>query len=155
MRRREADEYRRIELEIGKAMPDFAFVDFENKKRTLAEFRGKYLLVDFWGLWCVDCRREIPYQFEAYKKFRACGFEILGMDTDEQTESVKAVLQKNGITWTQARFDSIKELVEKGYRIQEYPSAVLLGADGKVLILDRKLLSGNELLKTLDRILPP
>ena len=154
IRRREASEYRRIELEVGKAMQDYSFIDFDNKKRTLAEFRGKYLLVDFWGLWCVDCRRQIPYQFEAYKRFRARGFEILGMDTDEKTEPVKTVLQKNRITWTQASFASIKEIVENNYRIQEYPSAILLDSDGKVLVLDQSLLTGDELLKTLDRILP-
>jgi len=155
MRSRMAEEYRRVELDIGKTMPDFSFIDFDNKKRTLAEFRGKYLLVDFWGLWCIDCRREIPYQFEAYKRFRARGFEILGMDTDENTEQVKTVLQKNGLIWTQARFDRIKELINYTYRIQEYPSALLLDPNGKVLVLEQKLLAGEELLKTLDRILPP
>ena len=135
-------------------MPDFSFIDFDNKPRTLAEFRGKFVLVDFWGLWCVDCRREIPYQIEAYKRFHARGFEILGMDTDENLEQIKTALQKRGITWTQARFDSIKEQVETGYRIQEYPSAILLGPDGKVLVLDQSRLAENELLKTLDRILP-
>jgi thiol-disulfide isomerase/thioredoxin len=154
LRERDAKEYRRIELEIGKPMPDFSFIDFDNKKRALADFRGKYLLVDFWGLWCVDCRREIPYQFEAYKRFRARGFEILGMDTYEKMEQVKPVLQKSGIIWTQAQFDSIKGLVESSYRIQEYPSAILLGPDGKVLVLDQNLLRADELLKTLDRILP-
>ncbi|MDQ3800049.1 MAG: TlpA family protein disulfide reductase [Acidobacteriota bacterium] len=155
MRSRAPGEYRRVELEVGKPMPDFSFVDFEDKKRSLAEFRGKYLLVDFWGLWCVDCRRELPYQFEAYRRFRARGFEILGMDTDENTPMVKAVLQKNGIGWTQARHDSIKEMVENVYRIQEYPSSILLAPDGKVLVLDQSLLHGEQLLKTLDRILPP
>jgi thiol-disulfide isomerase/thioredoxin len=154
MRKREQAEYRRIELEVGKKMPDFAFIDFDNKKRTLAEFRGKFLLIDFWGLWCVDCRREIPFQFEAYNRFRARGFEILGLDTYEKAELIKPVLQKNGINWTQANFDSIKELVENNYRIQEYPSAVLLAPDGKVLILDQTQLAGDNLHKTLDRILP-
>lgn len=155
MRSRAQSEYGRAELEVGKLMPDFSFVDFEDKKRSLAEFRGKYLLIDFWGLWCVDCRRAIPYQFAAYKKFRARGFEILGLDTDENTQQVKEVLQKSGITWTQARNDSIRELVDKTYRIQEYPSSILLAPDGKVLVLDQSLLHGEQLLKTLERILPP
>jgi thiol-disulfide isomerase/thioredoxin len=154
MRRRAAIEYARAELEVGKTMPDFSFVDFEGKKRSLAEFRGKYVLVDFWGLWCGDCRREIPYQFQAYKKFRARGLEILGINTDEDTQWAKAVLQKNGIAWTQARNDSIRELVNKVYRIQEYPSSILLAPDGKVLALDQSLLHDEQLLKTLERIIP-
>jgi len=154
MRTREAKEYLRQELEVGKVMADFSFVDFDNKKRSLSEFRGKYLLVDFWGLWCVDCRLEIPYQLEAYKRYRSRGFEILGLDSDENTEDVKAVLKKAGIPWTQARLDSIKNLIEVTYRIQEYPSAILIGPDGKVLVLDQQRLKGEKLLQTLNEILP-
>lgn len=81
-------------------------------------------------------------------------FEIPGIDTDENTAQVKTFLQKNGITWTQARNDSIRELVERTYRIQEYPSSILLAPDGKVLALDQSLLHGEQLSKPLDRILP-
>ncbi len=156
MRVRPKSEYLRKELEIGKEMADFSFVDFENKKRSLKEFRGKYLLVDFWGMWCVDCRHELPYQLAAYKKFGKRNFEILGLDSDEieKLEAVKTFLSKNQITWTQAKFDSIKNLIETIYRIQEYPSAILLDPNGKVLILDQKQLTGEQLLETLDRILP-
>ncbi len=156
MRERKKEEYRRLELEIGREMPDFSFVDFENKKRSLKEFRGKYLLVDFWGLWCVDCIRELPFQTEAVKRFKARGFEILALDSDkaEEFEKVKAFLVKNRINWTQARFESIQSLIEVRYRIQEYPSAILLDPQGKVLVLDQKQLTGEQLFATLDRILP-
>lgn len=152
LRRRAPEEYRRQDLTIGAEMPDFAFVDFEDKERKLSEFRGKYLLVDFWGLWCIDCRRELPFQLAAYKRFRAKGFEILGLDTDDEIAVVKGILAKNNLTWTQAKKKSIEELIEVKYRIQEYPSAILLGRDGKVITLDQKKLQGEELLKTLEQI---
>ncbi len=154
MRPRAAADYHRQELEIGTQMPDFTFVDFDDKKRALSEFRKKYLLIDFWGLWCVDCRRELPYQLAAYKQFRSRGFEILGMNNDENAAPVKEVLAKNGINWTQARLDSIKNLIEETYQIQEFPSAILLAPDGKVLVLDQHKLQGEELLKTLNQLLP-
>ncbi len=154
MRPRAAADYQRQELEIGTLMPDFTFVDFDDKKRTLGEFRKKYLLIDFWGLWCVDCRRELPYQLAAYKQFRSRGFEILAMNTDENAAPVKEVLAKNEINWTQARLGSIKNLIEVTYQIQEYPSSLLLGPDGKVIVLDQHKLQGEELLKTLDQLLP-
>jgi len=154
LRSRHKSEYQKQELEVGKEMTDFAFTDFEGKKRSLSEFRGKYVMVDFWGLWCVDCLRETPFHLAAYERFKAREFEILALDTDEDIEPVKAYLKKNNITWTQAQNDSIRTLVERTYRIQEYPSSILLGPDGKVLILDQHRLLGNELLKTLDQILP-
>ncbi|MEP6902964.1 MAG: TlpA disulfide reductase family protein [Actinomycetota bacterium] len=156
MRTRQSTEYRRVDLEVGKEMPDFSFVDFKDQPRFLKEFRGKYLLVDFWGMWCVDCRREIPFQIEAVKRFGNRQFEILGMDSDEadKFEEVKAFLIKNKMDWTQAKLSSIKSLIETAYRIQEYPSTILLGPDGKVLVLDQKQLAGEKLYETLDRILP-
>jgi peroxiredoxin len=153
VRRRSPDEYHRIDLEIGKEMPDFAFTDIEGKKHSLSEFRGKYVLVDFWGMWCPDCVREIPTEVKAYEKFHARGFEILGMDWDDNVDKVTAFMQKNRITWPQARKDSIRTLAEVSYRIQEFPSSVLLGPDGKVLVLDQKKLQGEELSKTLDKLL--
>ncbi|HEY0098945.1 MAG TPA: redoxin domain-containing protein, partial [Pyrinomonadaceae bacterium] len=76
-------DYKRVELRIGGEVPDFAFTDFAGKKRRLSEFRGKYVLIDFWGLWCPACRTELPYLKLAYSRFQARGFEILGMNTDQ------------------------------------------------------------------------
>ncbi len=153
VRRRDKSEYFKHELEVGKEMPDFVFTDFEGKKRSLSEFRGKYLMIDFWGLWCGDCLRETPFHVAAYERFKSRGFEILALNTDEDIEPVKAYLKKNNITWPQARHETIKTLIERTYRIQEYPSSILLAPDGKVLLLNQKSLLGNELIKTLDQIL--
>jgi thiol-disulfide isomerase/thioredoxin len=135
-------------------MPDFAFTDFDGKNRTLAEFRGKYVLVDFWGVWCSDCVRDVPYQVAAYARFRSRGFEILGLNWDDKVEDARGFLQKSKAAWPQATKQSIRRLAEVTYRIQEYPSAILLGPDGKVLVLDQKRLEGDELAETLDTLLP-
>lgn len=154
IRQREKSEYQRIDLDVGVQMPDFSFVDLEGKQRSLAEFRGKYLLVDFWGVWCIDCTRETPYHIAAYKKFKGRNFEILGLNTDEKIETLRDYLKKNDISWPQATNDSIKKLVSVSYRIQEYPSTVLLGPDGKVLVLKQQFLRGENLIDTLEKILP-
>lgn len=153
IRQRNKSEYKRVDLEVGMEMPDFAFVDLDGKQRRMSEFRGKYLLVDFWGVWCHDCIVETPFHLEAYERFKARGFEILGLDTDEKVETVLSYVKKNNMTWPQATNDSIKQLKEVTYRIQEYPSTLLLGPDGKVLVLDQDQLRGDELLKTLERVL--
>ncbi len=154
VRRREKSDYLRIEPEIGKEMPDFSFVDLEGKPRSLKEFRGKYLLVEFWGVWCIDCVRDMPYTVRAYDKFRSRGFEVLGLNWDDNTEEVRQFLNDQKATWPQARKDSIKKLTEVNYRIQEYPTTILLGPDGKVLELNQKSIQGSNLIGTLERILP-
>ncbi len=155
-----AKDYRRTEFSIGKELPDFTFVDLNGKKRKFSEFRGKYVLLDFWGFWCPPCRVELPYLREAYKRFQSRNLEIVGMNTDEYTpESIKKSLTENNMTWTQARKDSFVELKDFEFRIESFPTTFLISPDGKILSMSRDErgepdLRGKDLLTTLDKILP-
>ena len=154
MREHPASDYKRVEVRMGLEVPDFTFTDFQGKKRKLTEFRGKYVLLDFWAAWCPPCRRELPYQKAAYSRFQARGFEILGLNNDEDPAVVRGWLTRNKIMWTQATRDSILE-VERRYRVQLFPSALLIDPEGKVVVVNQRKMRGQDLLKTLDQLLPP
>jgi cytochrome c biogenesis protein CcmG/thiol:disulfide interchange protein DsbE len=66
----------------GKPAPAFALEDLTGKKVTLASYRGKALLINFWATWCAPCRLETPWLIELRNKYAAQGFEILGVDTE-------------------------------------------------------------------------
>ena len=91
-------------LAVGSQVPDFEFTDFNGKQRRLAEYRGHYVLLDFWATWCSPCLADIPHLKEIYLKYRGKGFEIIGMDSETLgQESADAAFAKE----TQARAHEI------------------------------------------------
>ena len=145
-----------IAMAVGSQIPDFAFVDFVGNRRQLADFRGRYLMLDFWGSWCPPCRAEIPYVKEAYTRFAPRGFDVLGMDSERSAsvEQVRDYLRKNGVTWTFATPDSVRTLINDRFNIQAFPTVILLGPDGRVIESRSAALRGANLARTLDRLLP-
>ena len=139
IREHDAKEYKRLELGIGKPFPEFAFTDFDGKKRKISEFRGKFVLLDIWGFWCGPCRRELPYIKEAYKRFQGRNLEIVGLNTDEDytVESMKKGLNDNGMTWTNAKFDSVVDFLRSGLRVSSFPTTFLISPEGKILSMSR------------------
>ena len=72
----------------GKPAPAFALEDLSGKKVSLASYKGKAVLMNFWATWCGPCKIETPWLVELRDKYAAQGFEILGVETeaDDLTE---------------------------------------------------------------------
>jgi thiol-disulfide isomerase/thioredoxin len=66
----------------GKPAPAFALEDLSGKKVSLASYRGKALLINFWATWCGPCKIETPWLVELRNKYAPQGFEVLGIDTE-------------------------------------------------------------------------
>jgi thiol-disulfide isomerase/thioredoxin len=160
-----ASDYERLDLTVGTQLPDFSFTDFSGRARKLSDFRGKYVLLDFWGTWCQPCRAEVPFLKDLYGTFRARDFEIIGMDnevgwddpgaaeTAKATDAAKSFVAQRGIEWTQARTDSIRELVNRRFRVRTYPMKLLLDERGRV-VLNVEAANNQDLIPMLDRLLP-
>lgn len=161
LREHEAKDYKRLELGLGKQFPEFEFTDFGGKKRKFSEYRGKYILLDIWGFWCPPCRKELPYLREAAKRFQARNLELLGLNTDDELplDQIKKTLDENEMRWTQAKFESVNDLINFQLRIESFPTTFLISPEGKILSMSRSErgepdLRGADLLDTLDEILP-
>lgn len=145
-----------IDMSVGAQIPDFDFTDFDGRRRQLSEFKGKYLMLDFWGSWCPPCRAEVPFVRDAYARFASRGFDVLGMDHERSATvaQVRAFLNTNGVRWTFATPDSVRSLINERFQIASFPRVILLDPDGRVVEARNNALRGENLARTLDRILP-
>ena len=87
---------------LGKQAPSFSLVDTDGKKVSLASYKGRPVLINFWATWCGPCKYEIPWLTALHTKYAAQGFEILGVSSDEldTAENAKAAEEKAAIVKT-------------------------------------------------------
>ncbi|MEH3114605.1 TlpA disulfide reductase family protein [Pedobacter terrae] len=134
----------------GKVAPAIAMPDKDGKIVKLSDFRGKYVLVDFWASWCGPCRRENPNVVAAYKKYHDKGFEILGVSLDSKKDAWLKAIEADGLTWTHVSdLQAWSNSAVKAYGVKSVPASFLLDPEGKVVGKD---LRGEELNKALASI---
>ena len=137
---------------IGSEAPDFEMDDVDGNPLKLSDFRGKYVLLDFWASWCMPCRAEHPYLREVYKNYKDKGFEIFAVSLDQEgkKQTWLNAIEKDQITWPQVSdlkfFNSKAALL---YGINAIPQNFLLDKDGKIIA---KNLRGQGLESFLQKI---
>lgn len=110
----------------------------DGKPFDVKSLQGKVVLVDFWATWCGPCLAELPHLQEAYEKYRAKGFEIVGVSLDDEKESVDEFFKENPLPWTQLfEQDEKKRGFENPnvahYGISAIPAMFLLDKSGRVV----------------------
>lgn len=121
---------------IGKKAPDFTSSDTTGTPIKLSDFKGKYVLLEFWAHWCVPCRAQHPHMKLIYEKFKDKGFTILqySIDVKKDEKKWKEAIIKDGLVWPQASdLANGKAPVAKLYGVQPIPDSFLISPDGTIL----------------------
>ena len=119
------------ELSDGKHdAPAFTLKDLQGKNVSLSDFRGKWVVLDFWGSWCGWCIKGMPKLKEAYKQY-AGKIEVIGIDCNETEEAWRAGVAKNELPWVNVYNPRDSKLLEQ-YMIQGFPTKVIVNPEGKI-----------------------
>ncbi len=118
----------------GNPFPDFDEKDVMGNPLSVANYKGKVVLIDFWATWCPPCRGEIPNVVATYQKYHDKGFEIIGVSLDSDQKTLLNFTKQNNMTWRQY-FDGQgwdNKLALK-YGIEAIPATFLLDGNGKII----------------------
>ncbi|WTM29693.1 TlpA family protein disulfide reductase [Chitinophaga sp. 180180018-2] len=147
-------EWKKLAL-TGIQAPNFTRKNQYGKTIKLSDYRGKLVILDFWGSWCGACRQSHPHLKEVYEEYKDKGLEIIAIANEnvhgEKTPLDKskaawlAAIKKDDVNWVHVLNDEGTGAMDivKAYHISRYPTKILLDRDGKILIRSVAILNAE------------
>ncbi|MGX5857370.1 redoxin domain-containing protein [Dyadobacter jiangsuensis] len=127
---------------IGALAADFSRTDVNGSTITLSDYRGRYVLLDFWGSWCGPCREGNPHLIELYKKFSGDHLEFIGIACQDRFGPWTKAIEKDGIgIWKHVLDLDQKEINEtkqkktiaERFAVNSFPTKILIDRSGKIV----------------------
>jgi peroxiredoxin len=126
-------------LVVGAPFPDFSVADLDGQPLSVASYKGKVTLIDFWATWCGPCMQEMPNVIAAYAKYHDQGFDIIGisLDKENQHDALAAFLKTNHMPWRQFYDGKYwQNALALKYGVDAIPQSYLLDRTGKIVAVE-------------------
>lgn len=148
----------RVAAASQRVAPDFAGINtwFNSKPLSMADLRGKVVLVDFWTYGCVNCVNTLPHVTDLYAKYKDKGLVVVGVHTPEfpferSASNVQAALKRHGITYPVAQDNESRTW--NAYRNQYWPAQYIIDQSGKIVFQHAGEGSYGEIDRTVAKLL--
>lgn len=116
----------------GQSAPDFTLNDMQGKKVSLADLKGKVVILNFWATWCPPCREEMPSMEMLYRKFKDQGLVILAVNVEKDgAKLVQSFLQRSPYTFPILLDDDAE--VQNRYKVFRFPETFIIDRNGNVV----------------------
>ena len=126
---------------ISQPAPSFSVPDTAGNTVKLEQFRGKYVLIDFWASWCPPCRAANPELLKLYEQFAQRGFTIVGISVDDDRISWRTAIETDRLPWVNlSNLNGWDELTEI-YGVKAVPQNFLLDTNG--IIIEKNIYPGH------------
>ena len=138
-------------LAVGERRPDFSLADTQGISRSVAEWDGKLLIINFWATWCPPCLEEIPAFVRLQKEYGAQGVQFLGVALDS-AENVRRFITENAVNYPSlhGQRDAIELGKRYGNSVGALPYTVVVSRDGSVLASHHGLFDESALRQLID-----
>ena len=115
---------------VGSLAPGFEVTDLDGNRISLAELRGRPVVVNFWASWCTPCLEEFPLLRAALERHDDDGLAIIGIVYQDRSSAARAFMEREGATWPAAMDPG--EQVARAYTIVGPPETYFIGRDGRI-----------------------
>lgn len=136
---------------IGDEAPDFTLRGLDGQQHSLVEYRGRAVLINFWGSYCPPCVREMPAIQKIHDEYKNRPFEVLGVNLDESIITVRGFVGQFGVTFP-ILLD--KNVVRKQYGVTAYPTSFFVNPQGEITAVKEGEMTVDYIRLNLQDILP-
>jgi peroxiredoxin len=128
------------DIKLGDMFTDFKMKDTSGKMLSLSAFKGKIILLDFWGTWCEGCVEQFPELKSIYEQFNDKGFQIVAVAAETKKDVWVKEIKRQNLTWINlSDLKGDKNLAAIIYGVRDYPTNFLIDKSGKIIAKDISL----------------